>query len=60
MPTKLIVTYRARLCGRGGELDNIAAKSLELLANRLGHKLVNKDWLLADGDAIHIDSDVEE
>ena len=58
---KTRITYRAALCNSAGELDFISADNLETLARQLGKRLVNKDWMLDDGDTITVTAgDVEQ
>lgn len=47
-------TYRASLCNSAGELDYFTAEDLETLARHLGKRLLDKSWLLQDGDTISI------
>jgi hypothetical protein len=55
-------TYRAILCNSAGdELDFVSAVDLEILAQQLGKRLIDKTWLLAEDDVITITSgDVEQ
>jgi hypothetical protein len=47
--------YIARLCNNAGELDFVSADSIRTLARHLGKRLIAQEWLLADGDTIHIE-----
>jgi hypothetical protein len=47
--------YIARLRNSGGDLDFVSADSARTLARELGKRLIAQDWLLADGDTIHIE-----
>jgi translation initiation factor IF-1 len=42
------------LSNSAGELDMISADDLETLARHLGKRLINKVWLLDEGDTIKI------
>ena len=53
---KTRTAFLARICNSGGELDYFSADDLETLARQLGKRLIDKSWLLADGDTIRIES----